>query len=165
MLQEKTRPNSLPGTDTRSRFLRTDLDHHRPLRPPAGKKTNIVEHPEEISPKSPRFVEVVMTFIMEQPLKDLVVLSINNLTEHFDVSRSSLNNRFNQEIGISPGKAIVREKMMRAATLLEVRTEFQICQVARKLDYCNCDYFIRVFKEYFGVTPLKYRELRKDLLE
>jgi AraC-like DNA-binding protein len=34
-----------------------------------------------------------------------------------------------------------------------------IKEIARKLGFSRCDYFIRIFKRYFGTTPAKYRDL------
>jgi len=54
---------------------------------------------------------------------------------------------------------IVRLKMEKAASLLK-NTSDKNYEIALKLGYQNPNYFIKVFKKYYGMTPQQFRQAR-----
>ena len=57
----------------------------------------------------------------------------------------------------SPGRWLLQKKLDHACRLLRL-TEKQILDVAYESGFVNHTHFDRVFKENFGVSPLKYRK-------
>jgi two-component system response regulator YesN len=102
----------------------------------------------------------VATFIKGCKLKHLKELTVNDLTRYFDVSKTSLTNLFKQNQGITLGKFILKEKMNRAAFLIERKYGLTIRELAEKTGFCDSDYFIRVFKNHYGLPPGQYRKIR-----
>jgi YesN/AraC family two-component response regulator len=47
--------------------------------------------------------------------------------------------------------------MAAAKELLLQRLDLSIEEIAKKLDYCDGNYFIKVFKKSVKMTPLQYR--------
>ncbi|MCP4150165.1 MAG: helix-turn-helix domain-containing protein [bacterium] len=52
---------------------------------------------------------------------------------------------------------LFKEKMGRAAFLLKVHVDITVKEVARRIGFCNSDYFIKKFKEHYGVRPGSYK--------
>jgi YesN/AraC family two-component response regulator len=48
----------------------------------------------------------------------------------------------------------------RAASLLVEDEELTVGGLSGKMGFCNADYFIQIFKRYFGITSGRYRELK-----
>jgi AraC-like DNA-binding protein len=50
--------------------------------------------------------------------------------------------------------------MARAAFLLKTFEDITVKEVSRRIGFCTCDYFIRKFKQYYGVAPGRYKEFK-----
>lgn len=68
-----------------------------------------------------------------------------------------LSKVFKSETGESLGDYIIRIKMERARYLLQ-HTNRKIYEITAELGYQNPQYFSRMFKKYYGMTPNEYRE-------
>ena len=55
---------------------------------------------------------------------------------------------------------LFKEKMDRATYLLKAYQNITIKEIAERIGFCTSNYFIQKFKEYYGVAPGKYRELK-----
>jgi two-component system response regulator YesN len=106
---------------------------------------------------SDRLVEYVLT----RKLDELAMLTVESSASHLNINRSHLSRTFKNEKGFTIEEFIFKIKIIRAAALLRENEELAIKEVARKMGFCRCDYFIKIFKRYFGTTPAKYRELMK----
>ena len=54
---------------------------------------------------------------------------------------------------------ISREKINRSRFLLQQNSELSVKEISVALDFCSTDYFIRVCKQQFGVTPGRCRKI------
>lgn len=63
---------------------------------------------------------------------------------------------FKQVSGISISEYILNRKMEQAVASLR-NSELKIYEISEQLGYANSQYFIKVFKEQFGMTPQDYR--------
>ena len=95
---------------------------------------------------------VVEYLINCKPL-DFACLNVNEMARRFGVSVPHLSRTFKAEKGMGLRAFISREKISRARFLLQRNRELSIKDIAAALDFCSTDYFIRVFKEQYGVTP------------
>ncbi len=105
--------------------------------------------------------EHVIDYILECDSEQLGEITLDMLARLFNVSRRSLHGKLKDRVGTSPGQYITRVKMMRAANMIESDHYLKVRELSDLMGFCNCDYFIRVFKLHFGVSPNKYRNLRK----
>ena len=55
---------------------------------------------------------------------------------------------------------LYKEKMSRAAFLLKTHNGIKVKEVSEIIGFCTCDYFIRKFKEFYGLLPGKYKEFK-----
>lgn len=73
------------------------------------------------------------------------------------LSRDHFIKIFNREIGCSPIRYIIRQRMMRAQLLL-ASSDKPVKAIALQLGYNDFSYFSRLFKKHSGFSPLQYRE-------
>ena len=73
-----------------------------------------------------------------------------------DMSPSSLRRLFKEHTGKSPGAFVKDLRMPTAARRLLV-TNQRISAIAYELGFDDPNYFARIFKSVFGVSPQEYR--------
>ncbi len=85
-------------------------------------------------------------------------LSISQLCRYSCMSRANFFRVFKRATGLSPVAFINRERVLCAAQLL--LQDFQsLADVCYQVGFNSVSYFIRTFKKYFGMTPLRYRAI------
>lgn len=84
-------------------------------------------------------------------------LSIELLAEQVYMAPSYLSTVFKKETGQNLSKFIKAFRMEKAKELLE-GTHEKIVGISEKVGYPNVSYFCQSFREYFGVSPQKYRD-------
>lgn len=84
-------------------------------------------------------------------------ISIESICKHFYISQSKLYRiaKQNFDMGISD---YIRAQRIRQAKKLLANTDEPIAQVAASVGINDTNYFIRTFKKFEGVTPLRYRK-------
>ena len=70
---------------------------------------------------------------------------------------SYLSHIFKKETGQNLSKFIKAYRMERAKEMLET-THNKIVNISYAVGYPNVSYFCQSFREYFGVSPQKYRD-------
>lgn len=101
-----------------------------------------------------------MEFILRRNGQELAKLTVKEIARHFNVSESFLGRKFKADTEVSVGKYIYRERMFRAANLLVTKNQITIKAVAEASGFYDYNYFIRTFRQYFGVTPARYRDCK-----
>ena len=96
-------------------------------------------------------------------IEDLQYLSVDWIARTLKVSESYVSRAFKTVFttGPNPQALLFRHKMKLAKKLLIKQRDLSMDEVAEKLGYCCGNYFIRVFKKYWKITPHKYR--RKEI--
>lgn len=84
-------------------------------------------------------------------------LSIEMLADQVYLAPSYLSTIFKKETGQNLSKFIKACRMEKARDMLE-NTHEKIVQISEKVGYPNVSYFCQSFREYFGVSPQKYRD-------
>ncbi len=83
-------------------------------------------------------------------------LSVDSLADQVCLAPSYLSHIFKKETGENLGKFIKRVRMEKAKELLETSNE-KIVSIAVAVGYANVSYFCQSFREYYGISPQKYR--------
>jgi len=86
-------------------------------------------------------------------------IGVAEMAEAAGLSRYHFTRRFTESEGIAPGAFIVRERMKRAVALLQ-RGDVAIKTVARRSGYPDPNYFAKVFRRSFRVSPSAFRDHR-----
>lgn len=105
-----------------------------------------------------KLIENVIKFILSRSDDELGELTVERTTYILKTSRSRIYHAFQEEMNMTPAQYLCKIKILRSAVLLEKDRLMTIKKISRKLGFSSSDYFIRVFKEHFGITPGKYRE-------
>lgn len=86
-------------------------------------------------------------------------LSVNDLAQHVNVSRTQLYLNMKRLFDQTPSVFILQIKMREAAKLLQT-TDKTSSEISYLLGYCNPNHFSRQFKEYYGVSPSEYKRAK-----
>ena len=89
-------------------------------------------------------------------------LPIGELARRFHVNPPYLTRVFKRFAGLVPVRYIRDLRLSQARKLLEERPELEIKEIATRVGYPDQGYFSRVFRRALGVSPLEYREGRRD---
>jgi LacI family transcriptional regulator len=88
-------------------------------------------------------------------------MSVDTVLQEVPLSRSAAYRRFRQQLGRSPKQEQMRLRIARARELLE-DTDLSVGEIGQRIGYEESKYFIHVFKQQLGTTPLKYRRMKQD---
>ncbi|VXC33425.1 AraC family transcriptional regulator [Flavobacterium sp. 9AF] len=83
-------------------------------------------------------------------------IQLKELSDKACMSTTSFYRSFKKELGMSPIEFILNEKIKFAKKLLS-NPKIQINEVSYASGFEDCNYFIRLFKKYEGVTPKQYQ--------
>lgn len=101
----------------------------------------------------------VFRHVVQLPEESLAGLTIKILAEFFNVSRCHLSRTFRDECGMTLATFIKRQKLLRAEHLLAIDRDVTVKELATRLGYSDCPYFIARFKAQWGESPGRYRKL------
>lgn len=102
--------------------------------------------------RDPR-IQVVVDYLVAHPSEPF---DSEFLCRMADMSPSSLRRLFREHTGKSPGAFVKDLRMMTAARRLLVTNE-RISTIAYEVGFDDANYFARIFKSVFGVSPQEYR--------
>jgi AraC-like DNA-binding protein len=102
----------------------------------------------------------VLRYVMTVADEEFAAISVGTLAHLFNVERSKLTRQFKRQTGLTLEDFLFKEKMARAAFLLKAHGDITVKEVSKKIGFCTSDYFIRRFREYYGIVPGRYRELK-----
>lgn len=83
-------------------------------------------------------------------------LTLKELSDLSCMSTSTFYRMFKRDTGLSPIEFILNEKIKHAKKLLRT-PGIQINEVSFQAGFEDCNYFIRLFKKYEGITPKQYQ--------
>jgi YesN/AraC family two-component response regulator len=90
-------------------------------------------------------------------------LSLQTLAGLVYIHPSYLSRMFKIGTGMSITEFVYRTRMHKAAELLKT-TDENIYKIGMRLGYPNANWFIKIFKRYFRITPQEYRDWEREQL-
>ena len=103
-------------------------------------------------------LQLMMQYIHQNYIRDI---SLEDIAEHAKISKSTVLNLFHRYLHITPITYLINYRLNEAAHLLS-KTEKKINTIAYETGFNNVDYFCRLFKRHYQLTPTEYR--KKKLL-
>ncbi len=93
-------------------------------------------------------------------------IGISEIADYVAISESQLRRDFKQYLAMSPLKFIQEKKVEFAKNRL-VYSDISYVDLANDLGFASHSYFIKIFKEHTGMTPMEYRnkKYRKHFIE
>ncbi|MFC2141196.1 helix-turn-helix transcriptional regulator, partial [Acidobacteriota bacterium] len=102
----------------------------------------------------------VVEHVMSVTDDEFANLSVAVLACSLKINRFKLSRQFRSQSDMTLEEFLFKEKMARAAFLLKTFQDITVKEVSRRIGFCTCDYFIRKFKQYYGVAPGRYKEFK-----
>lgn len=84
-------------------------------------------------------------------------LSIDRLCKEFLMNRTELYKQFGSYCGIGIADYIRKKRLSAACDLMET-SNLTITQIASNVGYADYNYFSKVFRKHYGITPREYRK-------
>lgn len=100
---------------------------------------------------------VLIQNVHEYISRNLHYVSLQAIADHVQMHPVYLSKMYKLETGKRISDYISQVKMEKAAYLL-IHTPLKIYEVSAELGYSNAHYFIKLFKEYAGMTPHEFRD-------
>ena len=100
-----------------------------------------------------KYIQDAINFINSNYMNSITV---NEVAEHVNLSRSYLYKMFIKNLKISPQKYLINLRMYKATLLLK-NTKLPIGEVASNVGYSDSLLFSKTFSKYFSMSPLNYR--------
>jgi two-component system, response regulator YesN len=85
-------------------------------------------------------------------------ISLKEVADHVHLNASYLSVLFKEQTRLTFSEYVTRKKLQIAKNLL-LTTNLSIEEIARETGYQTAKYFIKLFKEFEGITPSKYRKM------
>lgn len=90
-------------------------------------------------------------------------LSVEHLCHEFGMSTTLLYKLFKTKADATPQQFVKEMRLKKACKLLRT-TNFQLQKICSLVGVNDYNYFIKVFKRFYGLTPLQYRNAPEDQL-
>lgn len=87
-------------------------------------------------------------------------ISMREISEKLNVSETGLKNYFTAMYGLCISEYMKSKRLKKATELLK-DTSLSICDIATSVGYSNQGRFAKLFKEYYGMSPLEYKHTYK----
>lgn len=109
---------------------------------------------ELIEPEGERVVAMAKTYIKAHLSEQM---SVEEIAEACGCSRTRLYEMFRTEVGVGVAHYIAEKRLREARNLLRT-TDLPVGEVSERCGFCDYNYFGRVYKKRFGVSPRRERE-------
>ena len=107
-----------------------------------------------LKPDTGEIVTKAVTFIQSNLEQDL---SIKQISQSINVSKSVLYKKFRDRFGCTVGEYINKKRVEQARKLLNT-TSFSMEEISQQCGFSSASYFTKIFKRYTGITPLKFKK-------
>ena len=88
-------------------------------------------------------------------------ITIEEMAKACYLTANYLSRRFCEQMGMSPRLYLTQRRLTMARMDL-CSTTLPVQQIAMRNGFCDVNYFIQVFKRFYGMTPKQYQ---KQILE
>lgn len=109
--------------------------------------------------KEKNIVSQVLAFIDENSNER--DLSASMVANHFNMSLSNLGHQFKAGTDRKLSEYITEKKFMYSCRLLK-ETDYNVAVIADMIGYSQTHSFIRKFKQFYGMTPVEYRNKEEE---
>lgn len=120
--------------------------------------SNIIDiYAEGIQNKTLTIDSKYMQAILEYIDNDIKNVTLNSVAEKFKMSTAHFSRMFKKQTGTNFSD-YVTEKCLEQACHLLITTDMKISDIVSTMGYLNVNYFNRIFKLKYNVTPTQYRK-------
>ncbi|HHX12751.1 MAG TPA: helix-turn-helix transcriptional regulator, partial [Clostridiales bacterium] len=102
-------------------------------------------------------IDTCITYIINNPDTDL---SLQRVAEHVHFHPNYLSNQIKNRVGLSFSSYILKLRMELACDQL-INTNDKIQDVASKCGFSDSNYFNRIFRREYKISPEQYRKVHR----
>jgi signal transduction histidine kinase/ligand-binding sensor domain-containing protein/DNA-binding response OmpR family regulator len=125
-----------------------------------SKQIKVVSPEVTIVSEDEKLLKNIMLYLEENLTNSQ--LSVEELSKHLGMSRSSLYSKLLELTGETPVEYIRSVKLEKAAVLLE-KSDMNVAQIAYSVGFSTPNYFAKSFKAKYGMLPSEYMsKMRKE---
>ncbi len=106
-------------------------------------------------------LQLMMQYIHQNYSQEI---SLDELAGYAGVSKSTALNLFHRYLHLTPIQYLINYRLNEAAGLLS-RTEKKVATVSGETGFRSVDYFCRLFKKHYRLTPTEYRKKKSSAPE
>lgn len=103
----------------------------------------------------------VVEFVLNCPSDEFQNLTVTKIASTFNVNRCYLSRKFRNDKDFTLCDFLIREKLSRSVGVLRQDSDITIRELSSRMGFSNTNYFIQIFKSYYGTPPGRYREYIK----
>ena len=141
--------------DITSQYLDTgELFNHLILLLSVGPK---LSKEAEFVKTAPRIIRDMRRYLLENYSEEL---NLSRLSTQFFLAPSYLSELLSRYSGETISRFLLRARMEKAAELLAI-SDKSLVIISEEVGYNDYNYFCRLFKRYFGMSPTRYRKEHK----
>ena len=85
-----------------------------------------------------------------------------DIAQHFNTSRSSLNRKIKAVTGLTPNQFITEVKLQKARIIIEQNPSILLKTLALEVGYLHTTHFSKIYKQRFGLLPLNKNMIKKE---
>lgn len=100
------------------------------------------------------YIDNILRYIDE----NIATVSLEAVANRFKISVGYLSRLFKKTQGVTFSEYLIRKKMEYAGSML-INSEKTVSEISTTIGYYNVNYFGRIFKEYYKLSPTQYRKL------
>ena len=104
------------------------------------------------------YIEKALNIIHSEYMSDI---SVQIIADRIGLERTYFSNLFKKEKGMSPKKYLLKYRMKQAADLIRNR-DYTVSVTALSVGYSDVYIFSKMFKNYYGVSPLEFRKRKEN---
>lgn len=124
--------------------------------------TNIIDiYAEGLQNKALTIDKKYMQDILDYIDKDIINVTLNSTADKFKVSTAHLSRVFKKQTGRNFSD-YVNEKRLDHVCHLLITTDMKISDIVNTMGYQNINYFNKIFKLQYNVTPTQYRKQNRN---
>jgi DNA-binding response OmpR family regulator len=117
------------------------------------KQVKVLTPEVEIESDNEKLLNTIMAYLEENLTN--TQLSVEDLSKHVGMSRSSLYNKILEVTGKTPVEFIRSVKLDKAVVLLE-KSDMNVAQIGYSVGFSTPHYFAKSFKARFGILPSEF---------
>jgi YesN/AraC family two-component response regulator len=88
-------------------------------------------------------------------------ITLAQLADQLHVTPQYTCQMFQQSLGMRPFEYIIKYRIRKAKEMLVNQIQLQIKEIGQKVGFEHTSYFIKVFKQYEGITPSVFRSIHR----
>lgn len=100
------------------------------------------------------YMENILHFIDE----NVTTVSLESVADRFKISVGHFSRLFKKTQGVNFSEYVIQKKMELACAML-TSSEKNVNEISTAIGYYNVNYFSKIFKEFYKMTPTQYRKL------